>query len=182
MAIRYRKEHRDLFGLDGTEYREECDVGNGAWVLIKCTIPVPEYDRPQVYGIYWAIPAEDEAGRQKVRVYTPHEVCLLNWEYVVISEERLQEYTKLGWFLYDFSVDKAEPLNMELLTQGRELCEEEREVIWALMLDGLSEQQACEEYFYSHHTDIENKGCCYLPTPEILAELTAVFGEHGYSC
>ena len=182
MAIKRMKQQRDLFGLDGTEYREECDVGDGAWVLVKCTIPVHEWERPQVYGIYWAIPAPDEAGRQKVRIYCPHEVCLLNWEYVVISEERLQEYIKIGYFLNDFSIEKAEPLNLELLTQGRELCEEEREVIWALMLDGLTEQQACEEYFYSHHTDTENKGCCYLPTKEILDELIAVFGEHGYAC
>lgn len=161
------------------DYKKEKDVGSGAWVLVKCNIPVDKAVRPQIYGIYWALPAEDSFGRQKVKIYTPTEVCLLNYEYTVISEEHLNEYKKMGYYLRDYSLPKDEPLNMTLIQKGRSLTEEEREVIWALQLDGLSEQQACEEYFYSHHTDFEHKGCCYLPTKELLDQIIAVFGEKG---
>lgn len=45
------------------------------------------------------------------------------------------------------------------------------------MLEELTEQQACEEYFLTHHADYRNTEICYLPTPEILVEARAVFGE-----
>lgn len=38
-------------------------------------------------------------------------------------------------------------MNTELIEKGRALCEEERETIWGEQLDGLTETQACEEYF-----------------------------------
>lgn len=167
-------------GYDRSQnYVKSSDVGGGAWVLVKCKIPVEERVRPQTYGIYWAIPHKDRYDRQMCKIYTPEEVCLLNYEYTVISEEHLQDYREMGYYLRDFGIDKAEPLNMSLITKGRSLCEEEREIIWGLQLDGLTEQQACEEYFYSHHTDFEHKGCCYLPTPELLEQIIAVFGENG---
>jgi hypothetical protein len=68
-------------------------------------------------------------------------------------------------------------MNMKLIDDGRNLCEEEREVIWALQLDGLDEEQACEEYFLSRHTDRNNYTICYLPTPQMSAELYLVFGD-----
>lgn len=170
----------DFPGYDGTEYRKECDVGNGAWVLVKCRVPVAEAVRPQVYGIYWATPAEDKWGRQKVTIYTPTVVCLLNREYSVVSEERLQEYRECGYFLRDYGIEHKDPLTLKMVEQSRALCEDERSIIWALMLDGLTESQACEEYYLSHHTDVENVGRCYLPTAELLAEIVAMFGEDGY--
>lgn len=166
-------------GRENSDYREDRDVGSGSWVLVKCRIPVDESVRPQTYGIYWAIPKEDSYGRQKVAIYTPLEVCLLNHEYTVISDERLKLYIEDGYYLVNYGINNAEPLNMKLLEEGRSLCEEERDVIRALMLDGLSEQQACEEYYYSRHTDRENMGCCYLPTDELLAQIIGVFGEDG---
>lgn len=61
--------------------------------------------------------------------------------------------------------------------EGRSLTEEEREIIMALMLDGLTEQQACEEYFLTHHTETQNVSICYLPDAEIMCELQRVFGN-----
>lgn len=174
------KDNLMLLGYDRSQdYMEKSDVGNGAWVLVKCKIPVDEMVRPQIYGIYWAIPHKDKYNRQMCKIYTPQEVCLLNYEYTVISEERLQEYREDGYYLKDFGIREKEPLNMKLILKGRSLCEEEREIIWSLMLDGLTEQQACEEYYYSHHTDYEHRGCCYLPTPDLLEQIIAVFGENG---
>lgn len=158
-------------------HREECNVYSGAWVLVKCSVPVA--NPPQVYGIYWATPEKDEYGRQKVKIHTPEEVCLLNYEYTVISDKRLKEYIEFGYFLKDYEIQHDEPLNIKLIERGRALCEEEREIIHALMLDGLTEQQACEEYYYTHHTDNSNTGRCYLPTPELLEQIIAVFGENG---
>ena len=167
------------FGYDGTEYKKDRDIGGGAWVLIKSKIPVDEKIRPQTYGIYWAIPHEDPYKRQMVKVYTPYEVCLLNYEYTVISEERLKEYKEIGYYLNEICTNYKEPLRADLVEHGRALCEEEREIIWALQLDGLTEQQACEEYFLSHHTDAHNINFCYLPTAEVLKQIVAYFGENG---
>ena len=161
------------------DYVKRCDVGGGAWVLVKCKIPVEERIRPQTYGIYWAIPHKDKYNRQMCKIYTPEEVCLLNYEYTVISEDRLQEYRDMGYFLKDYGIKGVEPLNLELILAGRSLVEEEREIIWAFMLDGLSEQQACEEYYFLHHTNFEHRGCCYLPAPELLEQIVAYFGENG---
>lgn len=167
------------WGYDGTEYKKQCDIGSGSWVLIKTRIPVDERFRPQTYGIYWAIPHEDRYKRQMVKIYTPHEVCLTNWEYTVISDERLQEYKEMGYFLNEINAKYEEPLNINLIEKGRSICEEEREIIWALQVDGLTEQQACEEYFFTHHTDAQNISVCYLPTPELLKQIVACFGENG---
>lgn len=66
---------------------------------------------------------------------------------------------------------------MELIEQGRALCEEEREIIWALQLDGLSEEQSSEEYFFSRHTDDSNYTICFLPNSEVRQQVYAVFGD-----
>lgn len=175
-----RKNVNRLLGYDqSTTYCKESDVNGGEWILIRRAIPVDKSIAPQVYGIYWATPAEDTYGRQKVKIYTPTEVCLLNYEYTVISEERLQEYIEMGYFLKDYEVGIDEPLNIELIEKGRSLCAEEKEIIHALMLDGLTEQQACEEYYYTHHTENSNIGRCYLPTPELREQIEAVFGKYG---
>lgn len=167
------------FGFDGTEYKKECDICGGAWVLVKCRIPVDEKIRPQTYGIYWAIPHKDKYNRQMVKIYTPQEVCLLNYEYTVIPETRLEEYKTMGYYLKEINVNTKQPLNLEILDKGRALCEEEREIIWALQLDGLTEQQACEEYFYTHHIDTQNSNICYLPNEETLKAIVSYFGENG---
>lgn len=161
-----------------THYIEKSVVG-GSWVLVKCKIPVDEKVRPQTYGIYWAIPKDDIFGRQKVAIYTPTEVCLLNHEYTVIDEERLKLYIEDGYYLHDCKSQVKAPLDINLIENGRTLCDEERDIIRALMLDGLTEQQACEEYFFSHHTNKENIGLCYLPTDELLKQIVSVFGEYG---
>lgn len=68
--------------------------------------------------------------------------------------------------------------DMEDVTEHeQEQCEEEREVIWALQLDGLTETQACEEYFLTKHTDYNNFSICYIPNKEVFAQCVAVFGE-----
>ena len=175
----YIKARSAYNGVENNDYRKDKDIGCGAWVLVKCKIPVDERVRPQTYGIYWGIPKEDSYGRQKIAIYTPTEVCLLNHEYSVISEEHLNDYREMGYFLKDYGLDQKEPLNLEILDKGRSLCEEERDCIRALMLDGLTEQQACEEYFFAHHTDRGNLGLCYLPTPELLSEIVSYFGENG---
>ncbi len=168
-------------GLENSTHRKDKEIENGSWVLVKCKIPVDETIRPITYGIYWAIPKEDTYGRQKVAVYTPTEVCLLNHEYTPITEERLKLYVEDGYYLHDCrtQVKERKPLNRELIEKGRSLCEEEREIIMALMLDGLTEQQACEEYFFTHHTNEEKIGLCYLPTDELLKQIISVFGENG---
>ena len=82
--------------IENRIFKEEKDVGNGAWVLVKCKIPVSKEIAPQTYGIYWAIPKDDNYERQKIAVYTPTEVCLLNHEYSIITEEKLKMYIEEG--------------------------------------------------------------------------------------
>ena len=169
-------EKSDLYDPN-MEYKKECDVLSGNWVLIIRTVPVVECARPQLYGIYWGVPTKDPYGRQVCKIRTTDDVTLLNHEFTVISEEKLQLYREEGWELHETNYKVDTPLNMELIEKGRALCEEEREIIWALQLDGLNECQACEEYFLSKHTDYSNYTICYLPSASILAELELTFGQ-----
>jgi len=54
------------------------------------------------------------------------------------------------------------------------LSEEERECIWAFQLDGLTEMQACEEYFLSRHVDYNNANICYLPNRKLQKQLERI--------
>ena len=177
-----RLSNRQVYTMAGIydqnmEHANAQDVGSGAWVLITRTIPVAEHARPQLYGIYWGIPHEDRYDRQCCKINTTEDVVLLNHEYTVISEEKLDEYRNNGWRLRENRREINHALNLEIIEQGRSLCEEEREVIWALQLDGLDEEQACEEYFMLKHTDYNNYTICYLPDEDCLNELLNCFGS-----
>lgn len=199
----FKLNYTDIWGNDSRERRNESTmITEGKWVIIIKTVPVSERARPQLYGIYWAVPyvrkgkagvkdktgqyigeeikqlvGVDESGRQCATIYTPEEVKIFPDEYTILTPERLEEYKELGWYMQEINTKVKQPLNMDIINDGRALVEEEREVIWALMLEGLTEQQACEEYFLTHHTDYQNTNICYLPTQKILAEAMAVFGR-----
>lgn len=173
------RERYEKSGLYDTnmEYREETDVKNGAWVLITRQVPVAETCKPHLFGIYWGIPKQDSFDRQVCVIHTTEDVTLLNHEFTVIDEERLQIYKEEGWELHETAAKAKQGLNMELIEAGRALSEEEREVIMALQLDGLSETQACEEYFLSRHTDYSNSTICFLPRKDVYEMCVAAFGE-----
>lgn len=195
----FKKNYVDIWGDSSRERRDERTlIKEGNWVMIIKSLPVSETVAPQIYGIYWAVPftregkAEakgtngtvvktligvDEYGRQCAKIYTPHEVKIFPDEYSILTLERLEEYKQAGWYMKEINAKTQQPLNMDIINEGRALVEEEREIIWALMLEGLTEQQACEEYFLTHHTDYQNTNICYLPTEEILTEAIAVFGK-----
>lgn len=135
------------------EYFEECEVNSGAWVLITRQIPVDERCKPHLFGIYWGIPKQDRFDRQVCVVHTTEDVTLLNHEFTVIDDERLKVYREEGWELHENMAAADAGMNTELIEKGRALCEEERETIWAMQLDGLTETQACEEYFLTKHTE-----------------------------
>lgn len=158
------------------EYSKECDVESGAWVLVTKQVPVIEKAKPHLFGIYWGIPKQDKYDRQVCIIHTTEDVTLLNHEFTAIDEKRLQVYREEGWELHETGAAVEQKMNMELIEQGRALSEEEREVIWALQLDGLNESQACEEYFLSRHTEYNNFSICYLPNKEVFEQCTAVFG------
>lgn len=159
------------------EYFKENDVESGAWVLITRQIPVEEKCKPHLFGIYWGIPKQDSYDRQVCVIHTTEDVTLLNHEFTVIDDERLRVYREEGWELHENNTAVDTGLNTEMIEKGRALCEEEREVIWALQLDGLTETQACEEYFLTKHTDYNNFSICYIPNKEVFAQCVAVFGE-----
>lgn len=199
----FKRDYMDIWGDGSRERRDESTlITAGNWVMVIKSLPVAKDAAPQLYGIYWAVPytregkaaikdkygsycgvemkhlvGVDESGRQCAMIYTPQEVKIFPDEYSILTPERLEEYKQAGWYLQEINAKATQPLNLELINDGRALVEEEREIIWALMLEGLTEQQACEEYFLTHHTDYQNTEICYLPTPKILAEAIAVFGE-----
>ncbi len=170
-----RKESGDYDA--NMEYNKENDVESGAWVLITRQIPVEERCKPHLFGIYWGIPKQDSYDRQVCVIHTTEDVTLLNHEFTVIDDERLRIYREEGWELHENNAAVDIGLNTEIIERGRVLCEEEREVIWALQLDGLTETQACEEYFFTKHTDYNNFSICYIPNKEVFAQCIAVFGE-----
>lgn len=183
-------KHPDVMGDPSREIRNpDTMITTGAWVLIKHRIAVQA--APVPYGIYWAIPytftitAEgktktftgvDEYGRQCALVYTPYEVKIFPDEYSILTEEKLEEYKANGWELHETNVKLKRSLNLQLIEKGRTLCEEEREIIWALMLEGLSERQACEEYFLTKHSNDNNTAICYLLPPKLQSEMEQTFG------
>lgn len=176
-AIERYKRQKEVGLYDpNMEYHEEQDVKSGAWVLVTRTVPVAEEIRPHLYGIYWGMMNEDRYGRQSCRIFTSADVILLNHEYTVIDEERLKVYKEEGWELRQTHA-KQRRMDMEMIERGRSLAEEEREIIWALQLDGLSEEQACEEYFLTHHTDDSNFNICYIPRKDVFETCLAWFGE-----
>lgn len=173
---RYEKQKKCGNYDQNMEYSQQCDVGSGAWVMVTRTVPVAEYCRPQLFGIYWGVPSQDQFDRQVCVIHTRSDVTLLNHEFTVISEERLQLYREEGWDLHETRALIDRGMNIELIEQGRALSEDEREMIWALQLDGLNETQACEEYFLEKHTDYNNFSICYLPRKEVFEECVAIFG------
>jgi len=165
------------FGYDpNMEYQKTSDVESGAWVLVTRTVPVNNGCRPHLFGIYWGIPKQDAYDRQTCVVHTTEDVTLLNHEFTVINDAKLQIYREEGWELHETGADTSQHLDMSLIENGRNLCEEEREIIWALQLDGLSEMQACEEYFLSRHTDYNNFAICYIPNQDVFAKCVNAFG------
>lgn len=174
---RYERVKDNPIGYDpNMELYKECDVESGAWVIVTKQVPVEERAKPHLFGIYWGVPKQDKYDRQVCMIHTTEDVTLLNHEFTVIDEERLQIYREEGWELHETKASATHEMNMELIEQGRALCEEERETIWALQLDGLNETQACEEYFLSKHTDYNNFSICYLPREDVFAECVGVFG------
>lgn len=199
-------EPNDIYGMDiSREIRNENTlIQKGCWIMIIKTVPVAKNARPQLYGIYWAVPyicqkqvdikdehhttysntkikttiGVDEYGRQCATIYTPEEVRIFPDEYSILTPERVEDYRNEGWYLNNTNAKiKENPLTLELITKGRSLVEEEREIIWALMLEGLTERQACEEYFLTHHVEHDNTNICYLPTVKILTSLETIFGK-----
>lgn len=162
------------------EYEKHADVQSGSWILTIRTVPVSTHARPLLYGIYWGVPSNDRYGRQICKIRTTEDVTLLNHEFTVIDEDKLESYKSEGWELS--KVENTSPsdhkgLTLELLEKGRDLCEDERDIIRALQLDGLTETQACEEYFFSRHTDDSNYHICFLPREDVRRELYDAFGE-----
>lgn len=119
----------------------------------------------------------DRSGYRKTPNGCYYHVTLLNHEFTVIDDERLKVYREEGWELHENMAAADAGMNTELIEKGRALCEEERETIWAMQLDGLTETQACEEYFLTKHTEYNNFSICYIPNKEVFAECVAVFGE-----
>lgn len=173
---RYEK-NKDMLYDSTMEYIDKADVGSGSWVLITRQVPVDKKCRPHLFGIYWGVPTQDRFDRQVCVIHTTEDVTLLNHEFTVIDEEKLKMYREEGWELKETHAQTEQQLDMELLEKGRTLCEEEREVIWALQLDGLSEMQSCEEYFLTKHTDYNNYSICYIPNTDTYDYLISVFGE-----
>lgn len=174
---RYERIKDTGLGYDpNMEYQKESDVKAGAWVIITRQVPVTEQAKPHLFGIYWGVPKQDKFDRQVCMIHTTEDVTLLNHEFTVIDEEGLQIYREEGWELHETNAQVKQAMNTELIEQGRALSEEEREIIWALQLDGLNEMQACEEYFLSRHTEYNNYSICYLPNKEVFEQCVAVFG------
>lgn len=174
---RYEKQKENGGHYDeNMEYNKDCDVQSGSWVLITRQVPVAEECKPHLFGIYWGIPKQDRFDRQVCVIHTTEDVTLLNHEFTIIDEERLKVYREEGWELHETRAETEHGMNMELIEKGRSLSEEEREIIWALQLDGLSEEQACEEYFLTRHTEYNNFAICYIPRKDVFEQCVAAFG------
>jgi hypothetical protein len=167
-------------------------VGGGAWIMV--TNPPPTNPTPVAFGMYWAVPCKeslnydgyDKYGRYKVEILMKdpeaegqfHAVGLFVTEYMVVHEGMFREFMEEGYFdLQQLSLTTEDSMNVELIERGRALVEEERESIWALMLDGLTESKACEEYFLGRHVERDNAQIWYRPIPEFAEYMEDTFGR-----
>jgi hypothetical protein len=168
-------------------YNEQRDVKSGAWVCVNRLVPVAEYARPEIYAIYWAVPVSsqnekrgigwDKYNRQAAKIMTTEEVVIFTDEYFVVSDKDFEMFKQEGWYMVENNRSIKVPLNIEIINDGRDLCEEEREIIWALQLDGLTEQQACEQYFFTKHIDANNSNVMWMPPKDKQQELLDMFGQ-----
>lgn len=173
--------------LDAQTYRpEEQTIGFGSYVLVKRKIPVCSANAPKVWNIYWAKPNSDSKnndgydkyGRYGVEIHTPERVVLFPYEYVVITEEKLKEYISFGYAPMNiFFEKKSEIMTLALVEKSKNLCEEERQIIMSLQLDGLTENQACQEYFLFSHDKGAPETLLYVPSKELYQEILQNFGD-----
>jgi hypothetical protein len=164
-------------------------VGGGSWIMVLQTPPTSE--QPVAFGLYWATPCKDSLnndgydsyGRYKVDIVLKSNEGVVNLglfpdEYMVVREELFEEFMAEGYFLLqETNLSIEEPMNIELIERGRNLVEEERESIWALMLDGLPEVKACEEYFTGRMVSRENASIWYMPIPAFAEYMQETFGS-----
>jgi len=184
----------------------EQNIGFGSYIMVKTLLPVPESKRPKIWHIYWAKPNSDSRnndgydrfGRYGIEIQMPYtyraridriyvadedttaleRVVLFPAEYIIITEAKLKEYISFGYAPMDtFFAAKEETLSLKLLEKSKSLCEEERHIIMALQLDGLTENQACQEYFLYSHDQGAPDTLMYVPSAELLTEIVNAFGE-----
>ena len=185
-------------GLSMDEQRsfrpEGREIGGGGWVCVIKPPGVDERFRPVKYNVYWAIPYSmsknydgyDQYGRYKVELLMKdsldsamyEKVCLFPHEYVVFKQEDLDMCVAEGELTLQVVglQSNDEPMNMELLQEKLKLTPDERDIIDSMMLDGLDEIYACQEYFYTKHIDVNNRNIFYAPTQELKRILTNQFG------
>ena len=169
-------------------------IGDGSWIMVIRSVPVDPIFRPLRYHIYWATPCLasknmdgfDKYGRYKIEIHVLASddsgrfdiVGLFPDEYMVVSEKFLNESIELGEYQLQPSFYSADStFSLPLIEKGKTLVEEERDIIRSLMLDGLTEHQACQEYFLYTHVNDNNVGVLYVPTKEMLLDLQNTFGE-----
>lgn len=185
-----------------SNWSEYHDVGSGAWVYIANSPPVAARAKPLRHYIYWAIPVQsnltveyydsgtrqyirlqgvcvgrDQYFRQAVKVMTTEEVTLFTDEYSIVPEENLEEYRKIGYEMIPTGIATEETIDTALIEKGRVLCEEERELIWALQLDGLSESAACGEYFHGKYIDVSGRNMFYRPNSDLYKRIVEMYGD-----
>lgn len=157
------------------------DVGSGSYIwLTKAPNIHPE--TPDPYGIYWATPVDidgrDCYGRFAVHIVHKNQtINIFQDEYIRCDDVILKMVREDGeFYVAEDSIPSEAPPCMEDIERCRALCEEEREIIWALQVDGLTESAACSEYLYGKHIDNGHHGWHWKPTQEYLDVLQANFG------
>lgn len=175
----------------------EKEVGSGAWIMVIDVPPVSKEFAPLLGGIYWAIPCRDSLnfdgygkdGQYRVETLVRSRederkveyLGLFPTEYVVVPESILNEYVEEGAYAMMLNnVSVEEEVDLELIQQGRDLTEDERGIIWALMLDGVSEHTACTIYFKGRHTEKDNLNTWYKPCEEQVEDVKTLVQEYGY--
>lgn len=178
--------------------KKEKEVGSGAWIMVIDVPPVSDEFKPVLGGIYWAIPCRDSLNfdgygadnqyrietlvRSKTNERVVEYLGLFPTEYVVVPEEILDEYMEEGAYSIMLNnVSVHEEVDLELIQQGRDLTEDERSIIWALMLDGVSENTACSIYFKGRHTEKDNLNTWYKPCEQQVEDVKLLVEEYGYN-
>lgn len=160
------------------------DIGSGAWIMIIKETEVSRFSM-QPGNIYYAIPGlygssvgyrADGMYLVKVKIADFsgfEEIYLYPYEYMLVSDELFEaakEEDLLELVQYKDDISEPEVIHEKTLTwrdKYKDLPEDERNVLDAYMLDGLSFDQACSAYYTERFIDQKGYSYWYRAKPEL---------------
>jgi len=162
------------------------DIGAGSWILIR-EVPNVSIDvRIEPASVYYAVPAlygssvgYREDGKYLIVIKIQgtagviHDLYLYTHEYIVCTDEimdAMKEEDVLETMMYDTdtSVQQMdEKLVNSYASKYRDLPEDDKNILDAYQIDGLSFDQACSLYFTERYSNLTGSAIWFKAKPQL---------------